>query len=122
MDNSQRNVVEFTPGPDTQAVGEITMERGSVWFPDGNVVLVAEGYQFKVFKGILSQSSDFFRDMFSLPQPQGSQTIYDCPIVRMSDSASDVLCLLVASHTAPSKYFDKEAVLTQCRTYRPCSE
>lgn len=63
--------------------------RSEIWFEDGNVVLQATGTQFKVHRGILSQSSPVFKAMFLLPQPPSfdGDMIEGCPIVHLSDSA-----------------------------------
>ncbi|KAL1938256.1 hypothetical protein VTO73DRAFT_11707 [Trametes versicolor] len=78
------------------------------WFEDGSVVLVAHGYGFRVFKGVLAHHSPVFQDMFSLPQPvlsapspssrTASEGVDPCPVVHLSDSPEDLrhvlrLCL-----------------------------
>ena len=40
-----------------------------VWFSDGNMVLEAERYAFKVYQGLLAQNSEVFRHLFFIPQP-----------------------------------------------------
>ncbi len=66
------------------------------WFEDGNVILVAKSYEFRVFEGILAHHSPVFQDMFSLPQPvssalpEGTQTLDACPVVHLSDSPEDL--------------------------------
>lgn len=71
--------------------------RTDVWFPDGNIILVAGGAAFKVHKGQLERHSEVFQDLFSVPQPQ-DQVLFDgCPWVELlHDSASDLLHLLRA--------------------------
>lgn len=70
----------------------------SIWYDDGNVILQAESTQYKVYRGVLAQSSSVFRDMFSFPQPPASdaETIEGCPVVRLSDSAEEVTYVLQA--------------------------
>ena len=72
--------------------------RSDIWYTDGNVILQAEGVQFKVLKSILAQSSSVFEDMFSIPQPPSSSadTVDGCPIVHLSDSAEEVGYVLKA--------------------------
>lgn len=71
--------------------------RTDVWFPDGNIVLVASGAAFKVHKGQLQRHSEIFRDMFSVPQPQDAQDLFDgCSWVELHDAPADVLYLLRA--------------------------
>ncbi|TCD70987.1 hypothetical protein EIP91_000485 [Steccherinum ochraceum] len=88
------------------------IERGAFWYEDGNIVLVAEGKGFKVYRGILSQLSVVFRDMFSLPQPADADLHEGCPVVCMSDSAQDLLYFLSALHDFESKYFNTSEDLT----------
>ena len=81
------------------AMAEVSAFHRSVdiWFKDGNVVLVAQGVAFKVFGGILAQSSPVFADMFEFPQPAATaETMEGCSIVHMPDSAEDLRYLLVA--------------------------
>lgn len=56
-----------------------------IWYDDGNVVLQAQNTQFKVYRGILAQSSPVFKDMFMLPQPslEGTQLVEGCPVVQL---------------------------------------
>ncbi|ESK97864.1 hypothetical protein Moror_17293 [Moniliophthora roreri MCA 2997] len=80
-----------------------------LWFKDGNIVLIAEGFAFKVHRGLLERHSEFFESLFSVPQPrnamdmdldidmdsdlgvfEGSQT------VEMHDRAEDVYHFLKA--------------------------
>lgn len=76
---------------------ELTV-RSKIWFEDGNVILEAEGIQFKVHRGILSESSSVFKDMFTLPQPPSmdEELIDGCPIVHLSDTAEEVTYMLEA--------------------------
>ena len=46
-------------------------QDGNVWFPDGNIDIVAEGISFRVHCGILAVHSELFRDMLLMPQPRG---------------------------------------------------
>ena len=56
---------------------EQTQERQrdtEFWFEDGSVLLVAGGFEFKVYRAVLSARSLVFKDMFSLPQPPAAPT------------------------------------------------
>ncbi|KAI6130622.1 hypothetical protein EDD17DRAFT_1508654 [Pisolithus thermaeus] len=67
------------------------------WFDDGNIVLVAGGQCFKVYRGTLSMHSPIFKDMFSCPQPAGQgEMIEGCAVVQLQDSASEVQHVLRA--------------------------
>lgn len=72
------------------------------WYSDGNVILVAQDVEFRVYKGLLAEHSPVFRDMFSLPQllpasePVVTLSEDACPIVYLSDSAEDLRHVLHA--------------------------
>ncbi|KAF8989031.1 hypothetical protein BDQ17DRAFT_1393350 [Cyathus striatus] len=68
--------------------------RSHLWFDDGSVILQAEATLFKVHRTVLSRHSSVFRDMFSVPQPYDEPTLDGCPLVHLSDSASDIAELL----------------------------
>ncbi|KAJ7125131.1 hypothetical protein C8R44DRAFT_914756, partial [Mycena epipterygia] len=70
------------------------IERSEIWYKDGSVVLQAQGTQFRVHWGVLSQHSSFFREMEDLPQPPEQDSVEGCPVVELSDSAADVEHLL----------------------------
>ncbi|KZP19048.1 hypothetical protein FIBSPDRAFT_791230, partial [Athelia psychrophila] len=72
--------------------------RSDVWYDDGNVVLQAQNTQFKVYRGVLAQSSSVFKDMFTFPQPPSAEMelIDGCPVVHLSDRAEDVRYILQA--------------------------
>ncbi|KIY74005.1 hypothetical protein CYLTODRAFT_386164 [Cylindrobasidium torrendii FP15055 ss-10] len=63
----------------------------SIWFEDGNVVLIAEKTAFKVHRGQLARHSEVFDGLFSLPVPMNSCESFDgCPSVQMhGDQARD---------------------------------
>jgi hypothetical protein len=61
------------------------------WFSDGNVILSAGSFAFKVHRGQLERHADIFRTMLSIPQPENT----DCTI-RLCDSPTDVYHLLRA--------------------------
>jgi hypothetical protein len=69
--------------------------RSEIWYDDGNIILEAERTQFRVFRGILSASSEVFRDMFAIPHPlEGEALVEVCAVVRLTDSAEDWLYVL----------------------------
>ncbi|KAL4244120.1 hypothetical protein ABKN59_009448 [Abortiporus biennis] len=86
--------------------GELT-RHPTLWFHDGSVVLRAQQTLFKVHISQLSRHSIFFRDMFSLPQPDpsnstGSEPTYDgCLLLHLDDSAEDLAHLLNAVYDGP---------------------
>lgn len=69
------------------------LQRSRLWFDDGNVILQAENTQFRVHRSLLSLQSNVFKDMFSMPQPMDTATTLNvdrCPIITLSDKASDL--------------------------------
>lgn len=86
-------------GEDTELSAPIVRTmRSDVWLEDGNIVIQAEGKQFKVYRGVLAMHSSVFKDMFSIPQPPSSETptVEGYPLVHVSDSAEDVAVVLRA--------------------------
>lgn len=76
-----------------------------LWFEDGNVILIAEATSFRVHKSILARHSEFFHDMFRLPQPAhiaGDMIAADaqCPAVDTSESAEDLAHFLSAIYNS----------------------
>ncbi|KAF7978933.1 hypothetical protein HWV62_44141 [Athelia sp. TMB] len=87
---------------DSLDASEVTLDpvRSDIWYDDGNIiVLQAQSTQFKVYRGILAQSSPVFNDMFMLPQPiaAGTQLVDGCLVVHLfDDSAAEVSYVLRA--------------------------
>ncbi|KAF8643193.1 hypothetical protein AX16_009170 [Volvariella volvacea WC 439] len=69
-------------------------EQGEIWFDDGNVVLLVENTAFRVHKGVLKRLSDFFDDVFRLPQPPDQELLNGVPVMHMQDDLDDVLATL----------------------------
>jgi hypothetical protein len=61
-------------------------------------VLEAEGTQFRVYRGILSENSIVFNDMFDLSRPSGEGEVEGCPVVHLSDRADDLRIVLEVLH------------------------
>ena len=64
------------------------------WYEDGNVILIAQTVEFRVFKGILADVSPVFKDMLSLPQPADAETSHGCAVVHVTDSPGDLRHIL----------------------------
>jgi hypothetical protein len=56
---------------------------------------------FRVHKAILASSSQFFRDMFSLPQPSDNETVDGLPFVHLSEDADLVRSLITVLYPIP---------------------
>ena len=68
---------------------------------------------FRVHKLVLSLSSPFFNDMFSLPQPSDQEVVDGLPVVRLSEDAEVLNCLLTMLYPIPSmmpKSYDKTLI------------
>ncbi|GBE89310.1 hypothetical protein SCP_1503180 [Sparassis crispa] len=78
------------------------------WFTDGNIVLITRNVAFRVHQGVLSRHSDVFRDLFTVPQPAVQERMFDSPVVRLSDSASDLRHLLRVLYDGRRFYLMRE--------------
>lgn len=68
-----------------------------LWFDDGNLILKAETYLFRIYGGLLAARSSVFRDMLSFPPPEeGNATLEGCPVVFVYDSPRDLTHFLRA--------------------------
>ena len=72
------------------------------WFPDGNLILVAGNYAFKVHRGQLERHSEVFSDMLSLPLPLGD---LGSDHVQLHDDPVDVYYLLKALYDGVYVFF-----------------
>ena len=61
------------------------------WFSDGNVILSAGSFAFKVHRGQLERHAEIFQTMLSIPQPENADGI-----ISLCDSPTDVYHLLRA--------------------------
>lgn len=66
----------------------------TIWFEDGNVVLVAGDTAFKVHRSMLARNSGVFQDLFTVPQPECADHMDGCPVVQMSDRSDEMAILL----------------------------
>ena len=60
------------------------------WLEDGNIVLVAGGVAFRVYRGLLASQSTVFADMFGSACARENEMEEGCPVVHLSDSPIDV--------------------------------
>ena len=72
----------------------IRKKHPEFWFEDGNIILVAQDVEFKVYKGPLIKQSPVFRDMLSLPQGPDSASESALPVVHLPDHPHDIKWLL----------------------------
>ncbi|EKM55151.1 uncharacterized protein PHACADRAFT_255576 [Phanerochaete carnosa HHB-10118-sp] len=70
-----------------------------LWFEDGTIILQAENILFRVYTGILTRHSPFFKNLFTLPQPEDAEQHDGCPLVKLAgDNAQDAHDFLLALH------------------------
>ncbi|KAJ7689811.1 hypothetical protein B0H17DRAFT_1011877 [Mycena rosella] len=67
-----------------------------LWFSDGGLVVQAEQSLFRISGGILAARSPVFKDMLVFPQPPDAETVEGCPVVRLPDSATDIIAFFKA--------------------------
>ncbi|VDC00778.1 unnamed protein product [Peniophora sp. CBMAI 1063] len=80
------------------APGLSSIQHGSLWFSDGNIVLVTEAESmeaaiaFKVHRGVVARHSEVFESLFELAQPVSeAESIDGCPVVYMvGDRANEL--------------------------------
>lgn len=75
----------------------IVVTRSVIWLEDGNIVLEAENTLFKSVAGFWRGVFSIFTNVFSVPQlSEGEPTVEGCPLLRLQDSAQDIIHLLSA--------------------------
>jgi hypothetical protein len=67
-----------------------------LWFDDGNNVVQAGNYQFRIHRGILSARSPVLHKVFSEPASEGTHSVEGCPVTHLQDHGKDVENLLLA--------------------------
>ncbi|KAI0253676.1 hypothetical protein BJV78DRAFT_160812 [Lactifluus subvellereus] len=76
---------------------------------------------FHVHKSILASSSQFFKDMFSLPQPPDGEVVDGLPVVHVSENAELVRALITMLYPIPSQipvsYDETLALLAAAQKY-----
>jgi len=71
---------------------------------DVDIVLQSsDSANFRVHKSILVSSSQFFKDMLSLPQPSSNETVDGLPVVRLPEDAEIVRALITVLYPIPSE-------------------
>lgn len=93
---------ENDPETSGSSGGSASFEKDKdVWLEDGNVVLVCEpGAQrtgFRLYRGLLTQRCEVFRDMFSVcdASQTGDEMYEGCPVIVMHDTPTDIRRLLM---------------------------
>ncbi|KZS99886.1 uncharacterized protein LAESUDRAFT_688821 [Laetiporus sulphureus 93-53] len=99
--NAQSSIADNNHPVTTNAL----VRHRDFWFCDGSVVLRAENTLFRVHTSLLSRKSQFFSDLFSMPQPavpgENDEMLDGCPLLVLDDSAEDAANLLKALYDGP---------------------
>ncbi|KAI1795293.1 hypothetical protein LXA43DRAFT_992256 [Ganoderma leucocontextum] len=77
------------------------------WIPDGNIVLVAGGMAFRVYRGLLTLQSTVFADLFASSSPRAEESHDGCPIIHLTDSPQDLAHLLCVLLPASRTFFHR---------------
>lgn len=92
-----------------------------LWFDDGNNVIQAGNYQFRVHRSILSARSQVLQKVLAAPVPsEGTRTVEGCPVTDLLDNGEDVNNLLLAIYDPaffepPPKDIPVDVVLSVAR-------
>lgn len=91
-------------------------QHESLWFEDGNLVVLSQDVSFRLHKTILSLHSEVFRDMFLLPVSADTEVIDGCPVVRLTDRAEHLALFFHALYGAGKKYGYPTSTVHTCIT------
>ena len=83
------------PPPKPASRSEAIQRPAGLWFDDGNHVIQAENYQFRIHRGILSARSPVLRRVFSEPR-EATMGIEGCLVMHLQDRGEDVKNFLMA--------------------------
>ncbi|KAG5735841.1 hypothetical protein E4T56_gene9366 [Termitomyces sp. T112] len=81
--------------------------RSDYWYDDGSIIIIVEETAFRVHKSILSQHSDVFADLFTIPEPAAreSESLEGCSVVHLQDDLHDFTQVIKAIYKP--FYFDE---------------
>ncbi|KAL1744027.1 hypothetical protein HDZ31DRAFT_74505 [Schizophyllum fasciatum] len=72
------------------------LTRTSLYFADGNIILIAGNALFKVHRGQLARHSEVFQGLFTLPTPPQDQLFDGCQWIELFDNPQDVFYWLAS--------------------------
>ena len=84
------------PPPRPTSRSESIQRPAGLWFDDGNIVIQAENYQFRIHRGILSARSPVLHGLFSKLIPGETKSIEGCPVTHLQDHGKFVKDFLMA--------------------------
>lgn len=93
------------PSPDHNSSATATLPLPECFeVSDADIMLQSsDSANFRVHKSILVSSSQFFKDMLSLPQPSSNETVDGLPAVRLPEDAEIVRALITVLYPIPSE-------------------
>ncbi|KDR71365.1 hypothetical protein GALMADRAFT_254142 [Galerina marginata CBS 339.88] len=91
-------------GPTAVSTAVPPTRHPEFWLYDGSIVFSVENTLFRVHQTILAKHSEVFADLFTVPQPDGEDTVDGCHLVHLQDSEKDFEDLLRAVYIP--EYFD----------------
>ena len=83
------------PPPKPTSRSEPIQRPAGLWFDDGNNVIQAGNYQFRIHRSILSARSPVLHRMFAEPLEE-TEGIEGCPVRYLQDRGEDVKNFLMA--------------------------
>jgi hypothetical protein len=89
MSCTKRKRVDISSDGGDPGSAQATTRSEIHWFDDGNIILQAGGKLFKVHCGVLAKNAKIFKDMY-VWIAAATRTVYDCPIVSLSDSEGNL--------------------------------
>ncbi|KAM5539614.1 hypothetical protein V8D89_006723 [Ganoderma adspersum] len=99
-----------SPQQDASSTWPDNIQRHSeIWFDDGNVVLLARGTAFRIYRGLLASQSPVFAEMFAPSTSildKAAKTFDECPAVQVDDSPYDLAHLLRLLLPQSTMYFN----------------
>jgi hypothetical protein len=83
--------------------------------PDANLIIrSSDNVDFRAHKPVLAMASPVFRDLLSLPQPPGGESVDGLPVVQLSEGSellNSLVSMLYPVPTVVPKSYDKELYL-----------
>lgn len=95
----------------TDTTQPLPSHSDKLWLSSQAIIIQAEGTLFRVHADTLSQNSELFRDLLTLPQPVDAESIDETPVLRIEGTSADDMELFLLCLHSPV-----ECVLTHSQT------
>ncbi|PIL26161.1 hypothetical protein GSI_11916 [Ganoderma sinense ZZ0214-1] len=89
-------VISCSSSPNNLPASQNLQRDEQLWYPDGNIILIAREIEFRLYQGPLMEHSRVFQDMLTMPQPPPSDTQPSsaaspaCVTIHLDDSPEDL--------------------------------